>query len=309
MNDKPLIAIVGPTAVGKTELSIRLAKALNGEIINGDAFQIYKGLDIGTAKVTEEEKEGVVHHLIDVYEPDEPYSVYKFKQDFTKVVEDIHNRGKLPILVGGTGLYVQSVLYDYQLEEEEISSEKMEIIKNKLNKLSNFENNELHDYLYQIDPETASTVHPNNRKRVERSIEYYLKTKKTLSERKKSQTFSGKYSTILIGIEMSREILYERINMRVDMMLQRGLLREVSNLVEKGYENSQSMQAIGYKELIPVVKGEIDIETSKEQIKQNSRRYAKRQMTWFKNKMNVTWFQRDKQSLSEIADNVIQLSK
>lgn len=309
MNDKPLIAIVGPTAVGKTELSIRLAKALNGEIINGDAFQIYKGLDIGTAKVTEEEKEGVVHHLIDVYEPDEPYSVYKFKQDFTKVVEDIHNRGKLPILVGGTGLYVQSVLYDYQLEEEEISSEKMEIINNKLNKLSNFKNNELHDYLYQIDPETASTLHPNNRKRVERSIEYYLKTKKTLSERKKSQTFSGKYSTILIGIEMSREILYERINMRVDMMLQRGLLREVSNLVEKGYENSQSMQAIGYKELIPVVKGEIDIETSKEQIKQNSRRYAKRQMTWFKNKMNVTWFQRDKQSLSEIADNVIQLSK
>lgn len=309
MNDKPLIAIVGPTAVGKTELSIRLAKALNGEIINGDAFQIYKGLDIGTAKVTEEEKEGIVHHLIDVYEPDEPYSVYKFKQDFTEIVDDIHSRGKLPILVGGTGLYVQSVLYDYQLEEEDISSEKMEIIKNKLKELSNFTNIELHNYLKEFDPETASTVHQNNRKRVERSIEFYLKTKKTLSERKKSQTFSGKYSTILVGIEMSREILYERINMRVDMMLQRGLLREVSNLVEEGYEHSQSMQAIGYKELIPVVKGEIDIETSKEQIKQNSRRYAKRQMTWFKNKMNVTWFQRDKQSLSEIADNVIQLSK
>ncbi|HAL08749.1 MAG TPA: tRNA (adenosine(37)-N6)-dimethylallyltransferase MiaA [Staphylococcus sp.] len=309
MNDKPLIAIVGPTAVGKTELSIKLAKALNGEIINGDAFQIYKGLDIGTAKVTEEEKEGIVHHLIDVYEPDEPYSVYKFKQDFTEVVDDIHSRGKLPILVGGTGLYVQSVLYDYQLEEEDISSEKMEIIKNKLKELSNFTNIELHNYLKDFDPETSSTVHPNNRKRVERSIEFYLKTKKTLSERKKSQTFSGKYSTILVGIEMSREILYERINMRVDMMLQRGLLREVSNLVEEGYEHSQSMQAIGYKELIPVVKGEIDIETSKEQIKQNSRRYAKRQMTWFKNKMNVTWFQRDKQSLSEIADNVIQLSK
>lgn len=309
MNDKPLIAIVGPTAVGKTELSIKLAKSLNGEVINGDAFQIYKGLDIGTAKVTEEEKEGVVHHLIDVYEPDEPYSVYRFKQDFERIVKDIHDRGKLPILVGGTGLYVQSVLYDYNLEEEKISSEKMEITKNKLNKLSKFSNIELHDYLYEIDPETASSVHPNNRKRVERAIEYYLNTKKTLSERKKSRTFTGKYSTILIGIEMSRETLYQRINMRVDMMLQRGLLREVSNLVEKGYQDSQSMQAIGYKELVPVVKGEIDIETSTEQIKQNSRRYAKRQMTWFKNKMNVTWFQRDKQSLTEIADNVIQLSK
>jgi len=185
----------------------------------------------------------------------------------------------------------------------------MEITKNKLNKLSKCSNIELHNYLYEIDPETASSVHPNNRKRVERAIEYYLNTKKTLSERKKSQTFTGKYSTILIGIEMSRETLYQRINMRVDMMLQRGLLREVSNLVEKGYQNSQSMQAIGYKELVPVVKGEIDIETSTEQIKQNSRRYAKRQMTWFKNKMNVTWFQRDKQSLTEIADNVIQLSK
>lgn len=309
MNEKPLIAIVGPTAVGKTELSIKLAKSLNGEVINGDAFQIYRGLDIGTAKVTEEEKEGVVHHLIDVYEPDEPYSVYQFKQDFERIVKDIHDRGKLPILVGGTGLYVQSVLYDYNLEEEIISSEKMEITKNKLNKLSKCSNIELHNYLYEIDPETASSVHPNNRKRVERAIEYYLNTKKTLSERKKSQTFTGKYSTILIGIEMSRETLYQRINMRVDMMLERGLLREVSNLVEKGYQNSQSMQAIGYKELVPVVKGEIDIETSTEQIKQNSRRYAKRQMTWFKNKMNVTWFQRDKQSLTEIADNVIQLSK
>lgn len=309
MNDKPLIAIVGPTAVGKTELSIKLAKALNGEVINGDAFQIYKGLDIGTAKVTEEEKEGIVHHLIDAYEPDEPYSVFRFKQDFEKIVKDIHDRGKLPILVGGTGLYVQSVLYDYDLEEEKISSEKMEITKNKLNKLSELSNVELHQYLNNFDPETASTVHPNNRKRVERAIEYYLNTKKTLSERKKKQTFSGKYSTILIGIEMSREILYQRINMRVDMMLQRGLLREVSNLVESGYQDCQSMQAIGYKELIPVVNGEIDIETSTEQIKQNSRRYAKRQMTWFKNKMNVTWFQRDKQSLTEIADNVIQLSK
>ncbi|MBG9209936.1 MULTISPECIES: tRNA (adenosine(37)-N6)-dimethylallyltransferase MiaA [Mammaliicoccus] len=309
MNEKPLIAIVGPTAVGKTELSIKLAKALNGEVINGDAFQIYRGLDIGTAKVTEEEKEGVVHHLIDVYEPDEPYSVYQFKQDFERIVKDIHDRGKLPILVGGTGLYVQSVLYDYNLEEEKISSEKMEITKNKLNKLSKLSNIELHNYLHGIDPKTASSVHPNNRKRVERAIEYYLNTKKTLSERKKSQTFTGKYSTILIGIEMSRETLYQRINMRVDMMLERGLLREVSNLVEKGYQNSQSMQAIGYKELVPVVKGEIDIEISTEQIKQNSRRYAKRQMTWFKNKMNVTWFQRDKQSLTEIADNVIQLSK
>lgn len=309
MSGKPLIAIVGPTAVGKTELSIKLAKALNGEIVNGDAFQIYKGLNIGTAKVTTEEQEGIKHHLIDLYHPEETYSVYKFKEDFTKVVCDIHRRGKTPILVGGTGLYVQSVLYDYQLEDENQNVKNLEIVNNKIEELSKLNNIELHNYLYKIDPKTVSSVHPNNRVRVERAIEYYLKTKKSLSERKKSQTFSGKYDTLLIGIEMSREILYERINMRVDMMLERGLLQEVSNLVDKGYENSQSMQAIGYKELIPVVKGDIEIEIAKEQIKQNSRRYAKRQMTWFKNKMDVTWFQRDKQTLQEIADNVIQLSK
>lgn len=309
MNKKPLIAIVGPTAVGKTELSINIAHALDGEIINGDAFQIYKELNIGTAKVTEEEKEGIVHHLIDAYNPDESYSVYKFQQDVTKIIEDIHNREKVPILVGGTGLYVQSIIYDYHLEKEKIKPENMEIYKNNIKKISNLSNVELHNYLYKIDPKTASSVHPNNRQRVERAVEYYLKTKKTLSERKKNQTFSGKYDTLLIGIEMSREILYQRINMRVDMMLERGLLEEVSNLVDMGYEHSQSMQAIGYKELIPVVKGEIDIESAIEQIKQNSRRYAKRQMTWFKNKMNVTWFQRDEQSLTEIADNIIQLSK
>lgn len=309
MSKKPLIAIVGPTAVGKTELSIRLAQALNGEVINGDAFQIYKGLDIGTAKVTEEEKEGIKHHLVDAYNPDEPYSVYKFKEDVSDIIDDIHSREKLPILVGGSGLYVQSVLYDYHLEKEEITSEELEKINNKFDELSHYTNIELHNYLKKIDPETASSVHPNNRQRVERAIEYYLKTEKPLSERKKSQTFSGKYGTLLIGIDMSRETLYKRINMRVDMMLERGLLREVSNLVDKGYEHSQSMQAIGYKELIPVVKGEKDIEIAIEQIKQNSRRYAKRQLTWFKNKMDVTWFQRDEQTLSEIADNVIQLSK
>ena len=176
--DKPfLIVIVGPTASGKTELSIELAKRCNGEIISGDSMQVYKQMDIGTAKVIKEEMDGITHHMIDILNPDDTFSAYDFKQRAEKCINDIIQRGKTPIVAGGTGLYIQSLLYNYQFEDETVSEEKMKEVKSKLNELANLNNNELHEYLNSFDPESADNIHPNNRKRVLRAIEYYLKTK------------------------------------------------------------------------------------------------------------------------------------
>ncbi|PTI15812.1 tRNA (adenosine(37)-N6)-dimethylallyltransferase MiaA [Staphylococcus warneri] len=303
--DKPfLVVIVGPTASGKTELSIELAKRCNGEIISGDSMQVYKQMDIGTAKVIKEEMDGIPHHMIDILNPDDTFSAYDFKQRAEKCINDIIQRGKTPIVAGGTGLYIQSLLYNYQFEDETVSEEKMKEVKSKLNELANLNNNELHEYLNSFDPESADNIHPNNRKRVLRAIEYYLKTKKLLSYRKKVQQFTENYDTLLVGIEMSRETLYEKINKRVDIMLSHGLFNEVQQLVEQGYESSQSMQAIGYKELIPVVKGNMDLQSAIDKLKQNSRKYAKRQLTWFKNKMNVHWLDRENMSLQMMLDEI-----
>lgn len=303
--DKPfLIVIVGPTASGKTELSIELAKRCNGEIISGDSMQVYKQMDIGTAKVTKEEMDGITHHMIDILNPDDTFSAYDFKQRAEKCINDIIQRGKTPIVAGGTGLYIQSLLYNYQFEDETVSEEKMKEVKSKLNELAKLNNNELHEYLNSFDPESADNIHLNNRKRVLRAIEYYLKTKKLLSYRKKVQQFTENYDTLLVGIEMSRETLYKKINKRVDIMLSHGLFNEVQHLVERGYESSQSMQAIGYKELIPVVKGNMDLQSAIDKLKQNSRKYAKRQLTWFKNKMNVHWLDRENMSLQMMLDEI-----
>ncbi|AGC90738.1 tRNA (adenosine(37)-N6)-dimethylallyltransferase MiaA [Staphylococcus warneri] len=303
--DKPfLVVIVGPTASGKTELSIELAKRCNGEIISGDSMQVYKQMDIGTAKVIKEEMDGIPHHMIDILNPDDTFSAYDFKQRAEKCINDIIQRGKTPIVAGGTGLYIQSLLYNYQFEDETVSEEKMKEVKSKLNELANLNNNELHEYLNSFDPESADNIHSNNRKRVLRAIEYYLKTKKLLSYRKKVQQFTENYDTLLVGIEMSRETLYKKINKRVDIMLSHGLFNEVQHLVEQGYESSQSMQAIGYKELIPVVKGNMDLQSAIDKLKQNSRKYAKRQLTWFKNKMNVHWLDRENMSLQMMLDEI-----
>lgn len=309
--DKPfLVVIVGPTASGKTELSIELAKRCNGEIISGDSMQVYKQMDIGTAKVIKEEMDGIPHHMIDILNPDDTFSAYDFKQRAEKCINDIIQRGKTPIVAGGTGLYIQSLLYNYQFEDETVSEEKMKEVKSKLNELANLNNNELHEYLNSFDPESADNIHPNNRKRVLRAIEYYLKTKKLLSYRKKVQQFTENYDTLLLGIEMSRDILYQRINKRVDIMLERGLLSEVQQLVDNGYETSQSMQAIGYKEIVPVIKQELSLDEATEKLKQHSRNYAKRQMTWFKNKLDVLWLDREKMSLSLMLEEVsVQIQK
>ncbi|WP_053035073.1 tRNA (adenosine(37)-N6)-dimethylallyltransferase MiaA [Staphylococcus haemolyticus] len=303
--NKPfLVVIVGPTASGKTELSIELAKQINGEIISGDSMQVYKQMDIGTAKVTNEEMDGIPHYMIDILNTDDSFSVYDFKLRAQALIEDITSRGKIPIIAGGTGLYIQSLIYDYPFDDETVLKEVEQKTQLQLQKLEPLTNQEVHDYLATFDPQSAKDIHPNNRKRVLRAIEYYLNTKKLISSRKKVQQFTENYDTLLIGIEMSRKTLYSRINKRVDIMLGHGLFNEVKNLVEQGYESTQSMQAIGYKELVPVVNGELSIDQAVETLKQHSRQYAKRQLTWFKNKLTVQWFNRETMSLQMMLDEI-----
>jgi len=310
-NDKPfLIVLVGPTAVGKTEFSIELAKKFNGEIISGDSMQVYKHMDIGTAKITSDEMSGVPHHMIDILEPDETFSAFDFKNRAQQLITEITDRGCVPIIAGGTGLYIQSLIQDYAFEDETITDEESEVVDKKLAELDQLSNAALHQYLSSFDSESAEDIHPNNRKRVRRAIQYYLKTKKLLSSRKKVQQYTENYDTLLLGIEMSRDILYQRINKRVDIMLERGLLDEVKQLVDAGYESCQSMQAIGYKEMLPVVKCGTNKNDAIDKLKQHSRNYAKRQMTWFKNKLDVVWLDKEKMSLSSMLDEVsVQIKK
>ncbi|OFN51225.1 tRNA dimethylallyltransferase [Staphylococcus sp. HMSC062E10] len=305
MSKKPfIVVVVGPTASGKTELSVALAKKINGEVISGDSMQVYRQMDIGTAKVTQEEMEGVPHHLINILNPDEVFSAYEFKKRAEQCIADITARGKIPIIAGGTGLYIQSLIYNYPFEKEEITAEKKREVAKKMNALEELDNDHLHQYLKTFDSKSALEIHPNNRKRVLRAIEYYLKTEKLLSSRKKVQQFTENYDTLLVGIEMSRETLYFKINKRVDIMLTNGLFREVEALLESGYEHEQSMQAIGYKELIPVVKGEETLSYAVDKLKQHSRQYAKRQLTWFKNKMKVRWLDKENMSLQMMLDEI-----
>lgn len=305
-----LIVLVGPTAVGKTEFSIELAKKVDGEIISGDSMQVYKHMDIGTAKITQDEMSGIPHHMIDILEPNENFSAYEFKNRAQRLIKEITARGRVPIIAGGTGLYIQSLIYNYDFEDETISEQKSLEIEAKLSELDQLSNEALHQYLASFDEVSAQDIHPNNRKRVRRAIQYYLKTKKLLSSRKKVQQFTENYDTLLLGIEMSRDILYQRINKRVDIMLERGLVSEVQQLVDNGYETSQSMQAIGYKEIVPVIKQELSLDEATEKLKQHSRNYAKRQMTWFKNKLDVLWLDRERKSLSLMLEEVsVQIQK
>ncbi|CAG9621821.1 tRNA (adenosine(37)-N6)-dimethylallyltransferase MiaA [Sutcliffiella rhizosphaerae] len=282
-----IIVIIGPTAVGKTKTSVELAKSLNGEIISGDSMQIYKEMNIGTAKVKPEEMQGVPHYLIDIKDPTESYSVAEFQHDVRERISLIANKGAIPIIVGGTGLYIQSVLYDYQFSDQG----KDEEIRQRLEKKANeFGANALFEELKKIDPKSAEQIHPNNIRRVVRALEIYYSTGKTMSEYQETQLPELLYDVALIGLTMDRDYLYSRINQRVDLMLEAGLIEEVSNLFQKGIRNCQSIQAIGYKEIYAFFDGKRTKDEAINDLKQNSRRYAKRQLTWFRNKMNVTWF-------------------
>jgi tRNA dimethylallyltransferase len=267
---KKIIVIVGPTGIGKTKLSIALAKLLNGEIINADSMQIYKGLDIGTSKITKEEQGDIIHHLIDIKEVTESYSVFDYQKDGRKVLSDILERDKPPIVVGGTGLYIKALLYDYKFN-----------ISNTDNNYDTLSNEEL--YLKLKSHNMDIVIDPNNRRRLIRGVinceNNELKTGNNLL-----------YEALFIGLTTDRKTLYEKINNRVDMMLNEGLIKEVKSFYDKNIHSKAITSGIGYKELYLYFNNEISLKDSIDLIKRNSRRYAKRQYTWFNNQMNINWF-------------------
>ena len=271
-----IIVIVGPTGVGKTKLSVELAKKLNGEIINADSTQVYKGLNIATAKVTEEEKENIPHHLFDIKEITENYTVYDYQTDSRKIIDDILKRNKTPIIVGGTGLYIKAALYDYKFENE-----------TKHNDYSKYSNDELYEMALNVDKNI--TIHKNNRKRIERFLDYYLNNNNSITNKKKSENLIYQ-DVIFIGLTTDRETLYERLNKRVDQMFQNGLMDEVKNIYSSQVRTKAVMTPIGYKELFPYLDGEKSLESCIDLMKQKTRNYAKRQYTWFNNQMNINWF-------------------
>lgn len=287
-----VVAIVGPTASGKTALSIDMAKKYNGEIINGDSMQIYKGLDIGTAKITEEEMEGVPHHLLSFKEPTESFSVADYQKLVRAKIADIQERGKLPILVGGSGLYVQAVLYDFQFTEEQVDEVAREAYYAEL---ANLGPEAMHAKLTALDPTTAETIHPNNTRRVIRALEMIELSGVSKASDAQNRGEIPLYQHVILGLgqNMSREELYDRINLRVDVMMEKGLLAEVKGLWQQNIRGVQSIQAIGYKELYDYLDGKCSLEESVESLKQNSRRYAKRQLTYFRNKMDVQFLEQD----------------
>ncbi len=283
-----VVVIVGPTASGKTALSIELAKKINGEIISSDSMQIYKDMDIGTAKVTKEEAQGIKHYLIDCIEPDKRYTVSDFKRDSEVAIKEIIAKGKTPIIVGGTGLYVNSLIYGIEYQEmnfdEEYRNKLMERAKNpqELEKMWNEAN--------EIDPESMKIISKNDKKRIARVLEIYKATGKTKTEQEiLSRQKEPEYDFKVFGISMKREELYERINMRVDIMIENGLEEEVKNLVSKYKEFPTAMQGLGYKEVVQYFDGILTRDEMIEKIKQETRRYAKRQLTWFRKDKSTIW--------------------
>lgn len=284
----PLIVIAGPTASGKTALSIALAKRFDGEIISADSMQIYKYMNIGTAKPTPEEMCGIPHHLMDFLEPSVSFSAADYCKLAHKTISDIHVRGKLPIIVGGTGLYIDSLVSNVDFGAPDSHPE----IRRELEALAEKDGNEaVHKILQEIDPETAEKYHPNNLRRIIRAIEFYRLSGTTISHHAKEEKNSP-YQAIWFAVNWDREVLYDRINRRVDIMMADGLLDEVKNLFEKGYDRtSTAMQGIGYKEFWDYFDGKDTLEETLELIKMNSRRYAKRQLTWFRRNKSIHWLE------------------
>ena len=276
-----VLVIAGPTATGKTELGIRLAQELNGEIISGDSIQVYRGLDIGSAKASREEQMLAVHHLIDIKDPKENYSVKEFQELARAWIADIAKRGKLPIIVGGTGLYIKACLYDYHFFDEEEEDEQFEDLSNE----------ELYEKLKELDEKALEKIHINNRKRLVRAINIARKHGKGISAIKDEQKHQPIYDICIIGLDDERDELYERISKRVDRMMEQGLLDEIRNLLDQGVLFSdQSMQGIGYKEFAAYFQNEKTVEECVEEVKRNTRHFVKRQYTWFINQLPAVWF-------------------
>ena len=303
----PLIILTGPTAVGKTDLSIQLAKAVDAEIVSADSMQIYKYMDIGSAKVTEEEMQGVKHYLVDEIEPDMPFSVSEYKRMAEEYIDEISSRGKNVIVTGGTGLYLNSLIYDMDFGKSDANQELREELNKELE-----ENGPAYMYekLVSLDKDAAERIHPNNIKRVIRAIEVAMSGEK-MNDFSKDLRYNKKYRPIIIVLNRDRQALYDRINLRVDIMLKNGLIEEVKGLLEKGYTKDMiSMQGIGYKEIIKYFDGEYTLEEAIEIIKRDSRRYAKRQLTWFRRYEDAKWFEIDKfDSAEELKDAVVSYVK
>ena len=290
---RPLIVLTGPTAVGKTSLSISLAKAVNGEIISADSMQVYKKMDIGSAKIRPEEMQGVKHYLVDVLEPEEEFHIVKFQQMAKEAMEEIYEKGKIPILVGGTGFYIQAVTRDIDFTE----AQQENTYRAELEKLAETEGAEyLHDRLKEVDPASADTIHANNVKRVIRALEFYHQNGTPISAHnaeQKKQT--SPYNLAYFVLNAPRDILYERIDKRVDQMLEEGTVKEVEGLNREGcHRGMVSMQGLGYKEIMAYLEGEYPLEEAVRILKRDTRHFAKRQLTWFRRESDVIWVDKDK---------------
>ncbi|MDR1782522.1 MAG: tRNA (adenosine(37)-N6)-dimethylallyltransferase MiaA [Bacilli bacterium] len=297
-----IICIVGPTGVGKTALSLALAKQFNTEIINGDAFQVYQEMNILNAKPTKEERRIVKHHLVDYLKISDSLDIASFKEEATKIINSLFKDNKIPIIVGGSGLYLKSLLYDYQLNDLKGRN------KDKLKKYDNYTNEEIFKLLEEVDLDASKKLHPNNRKRVLRALEIFDENNIKKSDFINKQNHQPLYDILFIGLTMERELLYQCINNRVDKMVNNGLIDEVTTLYHK-YNNCnyQALQAIGYKEFIPYFNNEINLEDAIDKVKQNSRRYAKKQYTWFNNQMEVKWINVDINDFKKCINEAISL--
>ena len=290
---KPLIILTGPTAAGKTKLSIALAKAINGEIISADSMQVYKYMDIGSAKIRQDEMDGIKHYLVDILEPTDDFNIVLFQKYAKQAMQEIYAKGKVPIIVGGTGFYIQSVLYDIDFNENEEVSE----IREELESIAAQKGNEyLHDMLKECDPKSAEMIHANNVKRVIRAIEFYRQTGKCISEHnEKERQKESAYDSRYFVLTDERERLYQNIDKRVDIMINDGLVDEVKRLLGMGCKrDSVAMQGLGYKEIIAYLLGEISLEEAVYIIKRDTRHFAKRQLTWFRREKDVIWVEKDK---------------
>lgn len=309
MEKKKLVILTGPTAVGKTDLSIALAKRINGEIISADSIQVYKYMDIGSAKIMPEEMQGVKHYLVDEMMPDEEFNIVEFKNRALKAMDEIYKKGKVPIIVGGTGFYIQGLLYDIDFEESYADLE----YRKECEKIANEKGNEfLHNMLKEVDEKAAESIHYNNVKRVIRALEYFKQTGNKISEHNEEQRQNeSPYDFNYFVLNNLRDILYARIDKRVDIMIENGLVDEVSRLKEMGYQRDLvSMQGIGYKEIYAYLDGELSLDGAIELIKKDTRHFAKRQLTWFRREKVVTFvdyneFDNDKEKMLEFMINEI----
>ncbi|GAA0236612.1 tRNA (adenosine(37)-N6)-dimethylallyltransferase MiaA [Metaclostridioides mangenotii] len=303
MNKIPIIILTGPTAVGKTDLSIELAKALDAEIISADSMQLYEYMDIGSAKVSKEEMDGVKHYMIDEVKPDYPFSVSEFQQRSKKYIEDIHKRGKKVIVTGGTGLYLNSLIYEMDFGKSKANTELRDKLQLELDEKGS---DYMHDKLRDLNEDAANRIHKNNTKRVMRALEVELNGEK-MNDFSKDLKFNENYYPIIVILNRDRGNLYNRINLRVDIMLQNGLIDEVKGILDMGYNKDLiSMQGIGYKEILKYLDGEYTYEEAVEIIKRDSRKYAKRQITWFKRYKDAPWFDVEKLNSEELKKEILQ---